>query len=63
VTLGSDDPGMFDTTLVTEYVRAAEVMDVSRDALVEIARTGVHRSYAPDSIKEQILAEITDHVS
>jgi aminodeoxyfutalosine deaminase len=63
VTLGSDDPGMFDTTLVTEYVRAAEVMDVPRDALVEIARTGVHRSYAPDSIKEQILAEITDHVS
>jgi aminodeoxyfutalosine deaminase len=63
VTLGSDDPGMFDTTLVSEYVRAAEVMGVSTSDLVDIARTGVHRSYAPDWLKQQILGEITQHVS
>jgi aminodeoxyfutalosine deaminase len=58
VTLGSDDPGMFDTTLVNEYVVAAEVLGVSRDGLVEIARTGVRKSYAPDALKRQLLDEI-----
>jgi aminodeoxyfutalosine deaminase len=58
VTLGSDDPGMFDTTLVDEYVVAAEVLGVSRDGLADIARTGVRRSYAPDGLKRQLLEEI-----
>jgi aminodeoxyfutalosine deaminase len=61
VTLGSDDPGMFDTTLVTEYAVAAEVLGVSRDGLVDIARTGVEKSYAPDPLKQQLLREIAEH--
>jgi adenosine deaminase len=48
---------------VSEYVRAAEVMGVSTSDLVDIARIGVHRSYAPDWLKQQILGEITQHVS
>ena len=63
VTLGSDDPGMFDTTLVTEYVVAAEVLGVSRQRLVDIARTGVEKSYAPEATKSRILAEIAKHAS
>jgi aminodeoxyfutalosine deaminase len=63
VTLGSDDPGMFDTTLVTEYVVAAEVLGVSRQGLVDIAKTGVETSYAPDATKRRILSEIADHAS
>jgi aminodeoxyfutalosine deaminase len=63
VTLGSDDPGMFDTTLVTEYVAASELLGVSRQELVAIARTGVEKSYAPDATRRRILAEIADHAS
>jgi adenosine deaminase len=63
VTLGSDDPGMFDTTLVAEYVLAAEVLGVSREGLVDIARTGVEKSYAPEVTKRQVLAEIADYAS
>ena len=63
MTLGSDDPGMFDTTLVTEYVAASELLGVSRQELVAIARTGVEKSYAPDATRRRILAEIADHAS
>ena len=63
VTLNSDDPGMFDTTLVTEYVAASELLGVSRQELVAIARTGVEKSYAPDATRRRILAEIADHAS
>lgn len=63
VTLGSDDPGMFDTTLVTEYVAAGAVLGVSYEGLVDIARTGVDKSFAPDALKRQIMAEIAEHAS
>lgn len=63
VTLGSDDPGMFDTSLVAEYVVAAEVLGMSRAGLVEIARTGVEKSYAPQALKQRLLAEIADYES
>jgi adenosine deaminase len=58
VTLGSDDPGMFDTTLVDEYVAVGDLLGVSRIGLVDIARTGVRESYAPDALKAQLLGEI-----
>jgi aminodeoxyfutalosine deaminase len=58
VTLGSDDPGMFDTTLVGEYRVAAEVLGLSRDALVAVARTGVTSSYAEPALRDRLLAEI-----
>ncbi len=58
VTLGSDDPGMFATTLNQEYVVAHEVLGVGVSVLVEIARTGVRDSYAADATKAAVLAEI-----
>jgi aminodeoxyfutalosine deaminase len=58
VTLGSDDPGMFATTLNEQYVLAHDVLGVTVPALVEIARTGVRASYAGDEVKSRLLAEI-----
>ncbi len=59
VTLGSDDPGMFDTTLVGEYLVAAEVLGLDRDALVAIARTGITASFA-DTATRRRLTEALD---
>lgn len=58
VTLNSDDPGMFSTTLTDEYVVAHEHLRQSRDDLVEMARTGVRASYAGDDLKAGLLSEI-----
>lgn len=58
VTLGSDDPGMFATTLNQEYVLAHDVLGVDAEGLVEIARTGVGASFAGGGVKARLLAEI-----
>lgn len=63
VTLGSDDPGMFATTLNREYVAAHEVLGVSVVGLVDIARTGVRASYAGDHLKTRLLAEIDEYAA
>jgi aminodeoxyfutalosine deaminase len=58
VTLNSDDPGMFDTTLVGEYVVAAERFGVDRAGLTELARAAVRASYRSGPGKAALLAEI-----
>lgn len=58
VTLNSDDPGMFDTTLLDEYRVAHEVFGVPAAGLVALARTAVDVSYAPEAIKRRISSEI-----
>jgi len=61
VTLGSDDPGMFDTTLHDEYAIAHEVLGMSPAQLVGLARTGVEVSYAPANRKAELLSAIEDY--
>ncbi len=58
VTINSDDPPMFGTTLNREYAIAADLLDLDEAGLVDLARTAVRVSYAPDEVKTQILAEI-----
>ncbi len=57
VTLNSDDPPMFATTLLDEY-RAAYRMGLSPAALTELARHGVRASFASLSTKNELLAAI-----
>jgi len=58
VTVNSDDPPMFGTTLNREYAIAAQLLDLDQDGLAELARTAVRASYAPDEVAARILAEI-----
>jgi aminodeoxyfutalosine deaminase len=57
VTLNSDDPPMFDTDLTNEYLVAAR-MGLSATTLIQLARNGVHASFASESIKAAILSGI-----
>ena len=54
VTIGSDDPPMFATSLLKEYQRARDVLGLTRAQLYAIARTGIEVSFAPDSLKQQL---------
>jgi aminodeoxyfutalosine deaminase len=58
VTLNSDDPGMFSTSLNQEYGLAHESFGLSLDELTELARTAVRVSYCPDDLRKRLLAEI-----
>lgn len=57
VTLGSDDPAMFETTLLNEYAVAAN-LGLSRDELLSILRAGFSHSFLSDSEKEDFLARV-----
>ena len=58
VTLNSDDPPMFGTTLTTEYRRAASAFGLSRGQLAELAKNGVRASFLDAAAKQALIAEI-----
>ena len=58
VTLGTDDPGMFDTDLNREYEYVADLVGLGEDDLAEIARVGVRSSFAPEDVRRDLIAEI-----
>ncbi|KRB77082.1 adenosine deaminase [Nocardioides sp. Root190] len=61
VTINSDDPPMFGTTLNREYEIAADLLALDRGGVAELARTGVGASFAPDDVKARLVAEIDAH--
>ena len=56
VTINSDDPPMFGTTLNREYEIAAELLDLDETGVAELARTAVQVSFAPNDVKDRIVA-------
>ena len=58
VTLNSDDPPMFGTSLREEYLRAASVIGLDRRQLAELAANGVRASFLGAAAKEALIAEI-----
>ncbi|HLJ83927.1 MAG TPA: adenosine deaminase [Candidatus Eremiobacteraceae bacterium] len=62
VTLSSDDPAFFATTLVEEYQRASE-MPLCRDELATIAKNGFAASFAGGEEKRRWLDAVDDYVA
>lgn len=62
VTINSDDPSMFGTTLNGEYEIAADLLGIDEAGVADLARAGVEASFAPDDVKARVLAEIDAHV-
>ncbi|MGH3474151.1 MAG: adenosine deaminase [Aeromicrobium sp.] len=62
VTINSDDPPMFGTTLSQEYEVARELLGLDDDGVADLARTAVRASFAEEPLKTAILAEIDAYV-
>lgn len=62
VTINSDDPPMFSTTLNQEYLIAADLLGLDAGGVTELARAGVRHSFADDARKQQISAAIDEHL-
>lgn len=58
VTIGSDDPPMFATSLNREYEIAADLLGLDETGVADLARAGVEASFAPDGVRGALLAEI-----
>ena len=59
VTINSDDPPMFGTTLNQEYEIAAGLLGLDEAGLADLARAGVDASFAPADVRARIHDEIT----
>jgi aminodeoxyfutalosine deaminase len=63
VTVNSDDPPMFGTTLNREYEVAAGLLGLDEVGVAELARTAVRASYLDEAGKQDLLAEIDAYVA
>ncbi|GAA1502037.1 adenosine deaminase [Nocardioides humi] len=63
VTINSDDPPMFGTTLNREYEIAADLLGLDEGGVADLARAGVDASFAPDDVKARLRAEIAAYTS
>ncbi len=63
VTVNSDDPPMFGTTLNREYEIAADLLGLDEAGVADLARTAVRASFAPDDVRERVLGEIDAYVA
>jgi aminodeoxyfutalosine deaminase len=61
VTINSDDPPMFGTTLNGEYAVAARLLGLDEAGVADLARAAVRASFAPQDVRTRILAEIDDY--
>ncbi len=58
VTLNSDDPAMFGTSLEREFVQAAKAFSLSRQQLIGMCRNAVRSSFLPEAEQEKFLNEL-----
>ncbi len=63
VTINSDDPPMFATTLNAEYAIAAQLLDLDRRGVAELACAAVEASFLAPAGKEALRAEIDDYIA
>ncbi len=63
VTINSDDPPMFSTTLNHEYAVAAELLGLDARGVADLARAAVRASFRDDTGKTALLTEIDDYAS
>ncbi len=60
VTLGSDDPPYFGTSIGQEYAVAAEHLGYSRDALSEVTETALDAAFAEPEVVERVRSRRDD---
>jgi adenosine deaminase len=56
VTVNSDDPPMFDTSLTNEYLTLAEQHDFTVDQLADLSLRAVHAAFLPDAERAALAA-------
>ncbi|GAA3452681.1 adenosine deaminase [Dactylosporangium matsuzakiense] len=63
VTINSDDPPMFSTTLNQEYLVAASLLDLDEAGVANLAKQGVRYSFLDEPAKARLSAEIDGYTT
>lgn len=63
VTINSDDPPMFSTTLNNEYAVAAQLLGLDETGVADLARAAVQASFLEANGQAVLLAEINDYAT
>lgn len=63
ITVNSDDPPMFGTTLNHEYEIAARLLDLDEAGIGELAKNAVRAAFVDDAFKAELCAEIDAYVA
>jgi adenosine deaminase len=63
VSVNTDDPLLFGTSVAGEYTRCAEVFGWDRPVLGEIARTSIESSFAPEERRRELLGALEAHLA
>ncbi|RYU13037.1 adenosine deaminase [Nocardioides iriomotensis] len=63
VTINSDDPPMFGTTLTREYEIAAGLLDLDEAGVADLATNTVRASFLPDDGKAELAGEISGYLA
>jgi len=63
VSINSDDPPMFSTTLTAEYGVAAALLDLDEAGIADLARAAVNHSFAPAPVRSRLFDEITAYAA
>ena len=63
ITVNSDDPPMFGTTLNREYEIAAELLGLDEHGIAGLAKNAVRASFLPDADKAALAAEIDSYAA
>jgi aminodeoxyfutalosine deaminase len=63
VTVNSDDPPMFATTLNNEYAIAARLLGLDEAGTADLARTAVEASFLDDAGKQRLRSEIDAYLA
>lgn len=63
VSINSDDPPMFSTTLNREYGIAARLLGLDDVGVGNLAKSAVRASFAEHSVQERLLAEIDTYIA
>ncbi len=62
VTLNTDDPGVFQTSLTDEYLKAAKYFSLQRDDLNRIALQSIQAAFLPASEKGRLMQLFQDEI-
>jgi aminodeoxyfutalosine deaminase len=63
VTVKSDDPPMFATTLNNEYAIVARLLGLDEEGIADLARTAVEASFLDDAGKQRLRSEIDAYLA
>ncbi len=63
VTINSDDPPMFGTTLNHEYEVAADLLDLDGPKVADLALAAVEFSFADHDVRRRLVGEIRDYAA